>query len=310
MTIVQRAACSNPNRRHMLRRSVLGMGMLGAGASPLLAWADTDAQTHAVPWPVWQVQSKGRTVYLTGQTPPRATAWRDERLMALLGTCGTIWTETNHIHHQDPKRLAMQFGVHPHHVLSESLSPADQARFEQACQLAKIPLEALAPFRPWLAATQLESAYFAAMNLDEQGTAENVLLPLTKQTGIRHASEFPAQDDVLRFMGAMTPDEDLEFLRYTLDHILAGLTDNERVYSAWAAGDAGPATDFVESMRRDHPHVYARHVILRNQQWVARFNSMLQQKKPALVVVGLYHMVGPDGLPAVLERAGLRVSRG
>lgn len=302
---------TNPNtantalsRRQVLKAMTAFSAMAGLGLSGIVAAAEPAA---TVPWPLWALEKAGRTVYLMGQTPPRATAWRDARIEALVKTCGTIWTETNQIHRENPKTLVFKYGLAPKTPLSERLGAADLSRVKRAADLAKLPLESIAPMRPWLAANQIQSAWFEAMKLDEQGTAESVLLRIAKKAKVAQESEFPTQDDVIQFMGEMSAPEDVQFLQYTLDAILAGTIETERIYAAWAGGDPTPAAEFVENMKRSQPDLYAKHVVGRNLNWLPRFAAMQKKTRPSLVIVGLYHMVGPDSLVEQLKADGWRV---
>ena len=99
----------------------------------------------------------------------------------------------------------------------------------------------------------------------------------------------------------------MQFLQYTLDHVLAGITENERVYSAWGRGDAMPTAEFLKNMKRSQPDCYAKHVVGRNRNWLPRFAGMQKQTKPSLVIVGLYHMAGPDSLVEQLKADGWNV---
>lgn len=300
----------NPNhvlsRRHVLKAMAAFSATAGLGLSGFVSAAEK-ASVATAPWPLWAVEKAGSTVYLMGQTPPRTAAWSDTRIETLAKTCGTIWTETNHVRRQDTKALIFKYGLDLKKPLSERLSAADWTRVKQAAELAKVPLESITPMKPFLAAFTIESAYFAAMKLDEKGTAESVLLRSAKMENVTHASEFEAQDDVIQFMGEMSAQEDVQFLQYTLDHILAGITESERIYAAWARGDSAPTAEFLAKMKQSQPDFYAKHMVGRNRNWLPRFAAMQKETKPSLVIVGLYHMAGPDSLVEQLKTDGWNV---
>jgi uncharacterized protein len=50
-------------------------------------------------------------------------------------------------------------------------------------------------------------------------------------------------------------------------------------------------------------------LVQRNQKWIVRLVEIAKEKKTAFVAVGLAHMNGPTGLPALLEQQGYRVTR-
>ncbi|MBY0574110.1 MAG: TraB/GumN family protein [Undibacterium sp.] len=292
------------------RQLLLAMSAFSATAALGLS-LDVKAMDQATavspPWPLWLIEKDGRQVYLMGQTPPRNLAWQDSRIEALVKTCGAIWTETNQIRRKNPKELVLKYGLDQKTPLAERLNESDMQRLKQALDLVKMPIEAIANMRPWLAAFTIESSYFAAMKLVEDGTAERVLLRNAKERNIVHSSEFPAQDDVIQFMGEMSEPEDLQFLQYTLINILRGMAESERIYAAWARGDSTPADRLVLQLKHMQADFYAKHVVTRNRNWLPRFAAMRAEAKPTLVIVGLYHMAGPDSLLTQLKDDGWHV---
>lgn len=277
-----------------------GIGLSGT------VFAAEEAATETPAYPLWIMEKDGHTVYLVGQTPPRNSAWRDARIEGLLNDSAAIWTETNQVRRNKPPT---EYLMNPAKPLSDYLSTTDLSRVKRAAEIAQVPMEQIAPLRPWTAAAALESAYFRAENLDLEGTVESVLLRAATLAKIPHSSEFETQDDVVKFMGEMSAQEDVQFLQYTLDRVLAGAADNERIHAAWARGDAGPATEFVARMKSGQPQLYAKHVVERNRRWLPRFDAMQTKAKPSLVIVGLFHMVGPDSLVEQLKKNGWRVRR-
>lgn len=294
------------SRRQFLRVMAVVSATASFGLSGSAIGMKKDSHT-AVGWPLWIVEKAGCAVYLMGETPARATAWSDARIEALVETCAEVWTETNQIRHKNTKELVAKYGLDTSKPITERLGDSDLTRLKQVAELAKFPFEALAPMKPWLAAFTIESAYFESIKLNEQGTAERVLLRSAKALNIPHASEFQSQDDLIEFMGGMTVQEDIQFLQYTLGHILTGNAENERIYAAWARGDRGPADEFVANMKRVQPDLYAKHIVARNRSWLPRFAAMQKKSKPSLVIVGLYHMAGPDSLIEQLKQDGWRV---
>jgi len=256
------------------------------------------------PWPLWALRKSGQVVYLTAQTPPRPTAWSDTRIENLIESCGAIWTETKNVWRGNPNTLVRKYGLNLESPLSRSLTGPDYADVRKAAEIAKVPLDSIEPMRPWLAASEIESAYFREMGLKEQGTAERVLLSKASSDKIRHASEFDVQDDVITFMGEMSNEEDVQFLQYTVKQVISGTAESERIYGAWANGNRAPATEFVAEMKRSQPNLYAKHVVERNTNWLPRFAEMQKEAKPSFVVVGIYHMAGPDSLVDYLRQDG------
>lgn len=258
--------------------------------------------------PLWLIERDGGRVYLFGHTPPRPTDWNEPAIAAIAAQCDVCWGETNQSTRGDLQALVVRYGVDGAAPLSERLSSEDWTRVEAALALTHVPSESIAPFKPWLAAATLEGASYAASGLTGRG-AQIVIAEQYQAAGKRVESEFPTQDDVMEWFGAMTPEQGLQFLRYTLDNILAAPESEAAKFDAWMRGDAGPAQAWMAQMKQRYPELYATIVVQRNVNWVARVEAMLTARQPAVVITGLYHLVGPDSLQHQLASAGLNARR-
>lgn len=285
------------------RQAMLNLAALAATSYSLRGW--TDSTTN---WPLWTVEGHGGTVFLTGETPPRQSAWKDERIEGLLSGCSALWTETNQIRRQDPQALMKHYGIDELKPLLSKLTDTDRQRLARVAEMAQLPMDELAQLRPWLAAMTLEQTYYGKLNLQESGTAEKVLMLRAKDAGVTIFSEFPSIDELVMFMGDSSQAEDLQYLQYTLDHILDGPAENERIYSLWARGDVSGAEGMVHRIKSSQPAMYVKHVVGRNKGWVPRIDAMRKNTKPALIVVGLYHLAGPDSILVQLKKHGLKVT--
>jgi len=79
--------------------------------------------------------------------------------------------------------------------------------------------------------------------------------------------------------------------------------------NAWKAGDAAAVERFVLDDVKDDRLTYERLLVNRNRNWLARLDALLTRKTRAFVVVGAAHLVGPDGLLAMLKAKGYKVDQ-
>ena len=277
-------------------------------ALPVALAAGTSWGAEAAGYPVWAIETRGGLVYLLGHTPPRPMDWSDARIEGLLRNCGSLWNETNQSDHTDARELMQRYGIDPNKPLYTWLSPSDRDRLSQAAKIAAVPEEALQPFRPWLAGQALEGAFFSAPGANGRN-ADAVLVSEASEAALPVSSEFGRKEDAARWFSDFSPLQEVQYLRYILDEILAGHDDGQRIYADWARGKDARAADWVARMKRLYPELYRSIVVTRNQGWVPRIQSMLSQPKPSMMVVGLYHLVGADSIQAQLGANGLRVRR-
>ncbi|HEY4144732.1 TraB/GumN family protein [Pinirhizobacter sp.] len=266
------------------------------------------AQTSNVSWPVWTVSDGQRSLYLVAETPPRQADWHDGRIQGLLGQCSHLWTETNQIMPADMPALIDHWGITAGHPYTASLNEVDRRRLGEAAAYCKTDLTPYAQYRPWVVAATLEDAYYAAAG--QIGlSADRVLSAQAEKQKLARSSEFPTKADVITWFGGMSREQDVQFLRYTLDEVVAGPAAGARIYDAWARGDMHAATAEVQRASRAYPDLIQRLTFARNLAWMPRFKAILSSSTKAMVVVGLYHMVGPEGILALAPSHGFSVRR-
>jgi uncharacterized protein YbaP (TraB family) len=183
------------------------------------------------------------------------------------------------------------------------LGADDRVRLEKAAALCKVPMASLTNFRPWLAGATLEDAFYQTMGLS--GLApDKVLSAKAQAAGVPLFSEFAVKDDVVTWFGSMSPKQDLQFLRYILDEVLASPSAQAATYTDWGRGDFRRASGVVARIKQLYPELYEILVLDRNRKWVPRFKKMLSEKRPAMVVLGHFHLVGSDWRAGAVTSGG------
>ena len=259
--------------------------------------------------PVWTARKKGRPIYIVGETLPQPSDWHDPAVEGLLGRCGRLWTETNPIFRRPAKVLIEQFGKATDSASLKLLSETQMSRLRQAAAACGVSLDDLGGMRPWVIGATLEDAFYATAGLKGK-SAREVLLDRAGAAGIPVSSEFATKDDVFAWMGGLSPTEDAQFLCYAVDGVLLGRTGAQQISSTWRAGDTGPASAFLDHEREAYPELYVTLTVDRNRAWVPRMESMLLDPNPTMVVIGMYHLVGPESVLTQLRRAGFDVAHG
>jgi uncharacterized protein YbaP (TraB family) len=85
--------------------------------------------------------------------------------------------------------------------------------------------------------------------------------------------------------------------------------DPERLQRAWLAGDAAIIEQSTHEGFLAEPALREALLTGRNRRWAAAIIPVLEQAPRPLIAVGAAHLVGPDGLAALLEAKGYRVRR-
>jgi hypothetical protein len=74
------------------------------------------------------------------------------------------------------------------------------------------------------------------------------------------------------------------------------------------SGDiAGLQRDATDPLREVSPALFERLIDGRNHRWVNVLEARLKQPGQVVVVVGVGHLIGPGGVPALLRAKGYEV---
>jgi uncharacterized protein YbaP (TraB family) len=79
---------------------------------------------------------------------------------------------------------------------------------------------------------------------------------------------------------------------------------------AWQSGDTGSlAAQFEEQVTERDRAMYERLLTDRNARWMTELEKLLADNDQSLVIVGAGHLVGAEGVPALLKAEGYTVER-
>ena len=274
---------------------------------PCAAWAKP---------PVWTAHGRGATITLFGSVHilPQGADWRPEALTQALAEADELWFETpiDDAALLDVTRQALAQGMLPAgRDLADMLSDRGKARLRRAETSLHLPGSALERLRPWLAELTIGDADYAREGATPDQGVERQLANAAPQAA-RHAFETGAQQIAL-FAGQPEPVQ-VASLEDTLRDLEEDPDQPLRLIGAWLNGDIkGLEKEGLEDMRRDSPQIFKALLTDRNAAWLPvlsqRLNAPATDGRPAriVVVVGVGHLVGSGGVPALLRAKGFRV---
>lgn len=262
---------------------------------------------------LWMVQSPVGKVYLFGTVHllREGVQWRSPQLEAAMRESQDLYLEI-----ADPanKTAALSFikiGLDRDHPLSSKISKADVALLDEAAKRDGFGGEAtFEPMQPWLVYAVLavvpvtHSGYSAANGVDVQVRQEFVSAgkPVYGfETFAQQAHIFAdmSQAEQVALLETELKQKDTTTAASLLDRIVdAWLSGNEDGLSSLLQMDTTTETPFEQRMLSD-----------RNQAWAKTLADRLKQPGTSFVSVGAAHLVGPDGVPALLQRMGFTVTR-
>jgi len=98
-------------------------------------------------------------------------------------------------------------------------------------------------------------------------------------------------------------------LKSTLEDVDDEVAQARALVASWTAGDTAATLKELQKTTAESPELYTRLLVERNQNWVEPVERCLRENSGCFFVVGSAHLVGPDGLPALLEKKGYTVQQ-
>lgn len=264
--------------------------------------------------PLWRVRDADTEMVLFGSIHalPPGIDWRTAELDAALDGAGLVVFEvlTPGSEEEEIALLLpmMRYLLAPR-PLSEAVSAETFARAAAAAEIQGLEIGELEMLRPWAAAIMLEVGADAARgrsdDLGVDTSIESTLLPDRRTEALDTEALLHAAMAALAEAGDAEGEKLLvEVLDY-LDE--RGDELDMEIENAWLAGDLGPLLEELATMRAEQPRLHDVLLVDRNHGWMPALERMMATESRVVVIAGVLHMVGEDGLPALLRRAGYEV---
>lgn len=280
-----------------------------------IAWLCVAAPAVAAP-AMWVARDADSTVYLFGTMHALSpgAAWRTPLYDRAYEQAGTVWFEAD-LDGADPdtmRRLLARYGVDPDRTLDQKLGPRELAALQPILAEGHTSLGAVGHLRPWVAALMLSMQPMLAQGASVEGGADLTLTHDAKGAAKTVRTFETLEQQVAMFAGLSEPAE----VAYLSD-VLAEQTPRfalrrpEPLEKAWIAGDlARLGPQLAGAMKHDNPELYDALIRRRNLAWASALDHEMRTTGGVeMVNVGALHMVGPEGLPALLKARGYRVER-
>lgn len=268
---------------------------------------------HAEP-ALWVVKGPHATVYLFGSVHVlrKDNPWRTPAIDAAIKASDKLYLEIPDADDaQALQPLVMQLGVDREHPLSSKLTKEQLAHVDSAAKNLGLPggETNLEPLRPWMAAITLSVFPMMKAGYDPASGVEQVLKPeFTKDH--KPVLGFETASQQLHFFADLGQKQEVDYLLSSLDDISATPEGFNKIVDAWYAGDDKTINDlFNKDFTTKYPELYKLLIVQRNQSWMPTLNTLLKGEGTTFVAVGAGHIGGPDGVIALLTKAGYTVER-
>ena len=303
--------------QHLLHRLTTLAGRvsrrsLAVATAALVALVLTMPLIAASPSFLWKVTTPaGRSLYLAGSLHllsseyyPLAPAF-DERF----AEADLLVEELDMAEMAAPasQMLMLQRGMMPAGQTLESvLTPPTMTAVKAKVTEMGLPLAPLQLFKPWALALTLQGLEWQKAGFNPELGLDRHFYDLAKAKNLGVQGLETLDFQIAQFDGLSMPLQD-KMLADTLKEMSTTQEAVGEMARAWKAGDAAAIERIVLRDLKSDPQMYQRLLVDRNRAWLPKLEALFSRPKPAFVVVGAAHLVGSDGIIAMLRAKGYTV---
>jgi uncharacterized protein YbaP (TraB family) len=171
-----------------------------------------------------------------------------------------------------------------------------------------VPIEPLKRFKPWMLSTAIEALELQQAGFNPELGLDKHFYDEAQADGKMVQGLETVEFQISRFDGMSLEQQD-RMLANTLKELSTEKASVNKLAQAWKAGDAATVESIVLADLKSDPVMYQRLLVERNRAWLPKVEGYLSRHGHTFVVVGAAHLVGPDGLVAMLRARGYQVEQ-
>jgi uncharacterized protein len=285
----------------MLRRD-FGMGML----SLVLAQRALAGREQNKQQPLRLFERGHARVFVLGFGGARDESWATPQVRRAFRASSDLWLEVSHDPGSEPDAASKreQLTHDPEgRSFFDVLEPDVRARAIEQCAQLGIATEQISKQRPWSAFYTINGAYWSQHKASfEQSYPDETLMKWAKEEGKTTRYETPNQLEFARFMAGMPDAAQSQYIAFLLDFLDDEAAGRNRGEFDWIHGDTTAGERAVDRMRTRTPDLYRIMQVQRNAWWAQTIDRLLTTGGTHFIGIGQMHVLGPDGIPAQLQR--------
>lgn len=281
-------------------------------ASMAAALAALVAAAAAADPALWEVQGRANTVYLFGSVHllPEGGFTVRGALAEALQESERVCLELDPGAESDAEKTAITLAraIDPEGRSLFDLLGDDADRVRERAESAGLDLAPFAAFEPWFAGVTVTVMALQAHGFNVEHGVEQIIEAAAREED-KSLCGLETFDGQLGLLDSLPAELQKEVLLQAIDEAENVEAVIGPMIDAWRDGDESGLEDSLDEDFEGYPELADALIYERNRNWAAEVGKMLEGEDDVLLVVGALHLVGPRGLPALLEKRGFRVER-
>jgi uncharacterized protein YbaP (TraB family) len=262
---------------------------------------------------LWKASNTQGAIYLIGSVhmlttdyyplaPALETAFNDADLLVEEADLGEMLAPTAQM------QLLSRGMLPANQTLDKVISPATYALVTKHVATLGVPVEPLAHFKPWFLAMTVLALEWQRAGFDADLGLDKHFYDRAQAAGKTVQGLETTEYQISRF-DEMTMPQQERLLADSLNDLDTEQANVTRLADAWKAGDAAGIEKIVLPEFENDPLMYQRLLVERNRNWLPKLEQLFTRRGRAFVVVGAAHLIGRDGLLAMLRAKGCHIEQ-
>ena len=194
-------------------------------------------------------------------------------------------------------------------TLKTALSPKTYTLVKQKLEALGGDIQKVEKYKPWVLYLTLSGKFDSSKDFRPELGIENHFYRMAKDAG-KPTGGLETIQDQLNVFDTLPLNIQDALLQESLT--IAGSKEREQAFlhmvRDWHQGNLDGLNQLVETFKT-YPLFYKKLLVQRNQNWVPQIESLLQEDKNVLIIVGAAHLAGKDGLLALLTEKGHHIEQ-
>jgi uncharacterized protein YbaP (TraB family) len=263
---------------------------------------------------LFKVTGKGHTMYLFGTMHVGLPEFYplEPRITQALAEAPTLALEIDP--GRAPESIARAMREYGMAAPGAAMPPALKARLARALRQSGLDPAAMAPLKPWLVAMVLGVREFAALGY-RPDLAVDAHLAAQAHAGKTRVIELESAEIQMALFSSLSDADQLRYLDESITLIESGKHRAEMrlVVAAWRNADQAALDAIAARLESDTTFSgrFMREVLLdgRNGAMADKLLLLLEREDKAVAAIGVAHLLGKRGVPALMRARGVAVER-
>lgn len=289
-------------RSKWMKRVILSIALVVS----VCTWASAESS-------VWKAQKGKSVIYLGGTShilretdyplPPEFyKAYKASEIVVLETDLGKL---------QDPstqQKFLTKASYADGSTVDKHLSAQVYGELSAYCESNGIPLNAFIQFKPSMLMATLTVVELMKLGVNQQGVDQFFYGLANKDKKVVDGLE--TVDEQINYIVSMADGNEDEFVTYSIKDMKNLKQQFELLADAWRKGDTNKLDELmVAELKTRQPTIYKKLISDRNRNWLPLIDAYQKTLQTEFILVGVGHLVGPDGIIEALKKKGYKVDK-